>query len=177
MIQARRIGASVGLAVYCPVGEARPADQDRRRADRQAARLAWDAAVGAAAIPYQDAVGSRAHTQACGAALVGPRDIMLGVDLVLPRRIALRHARAILESDEWNALPRDCPDRPALAWGLKEAAAKAFGEPGRWFPAGLRITRGTSGIEVIAKEEARSSLLGQWERIGPLLCVWVLGAS
>jgi hypothetical protein len=87
------------------------------------------------------------------------------VDLVAPSRI------------EWDALPRNCPDRPALAWGLKEAAAKAFGAPGRRFPAGLRIVRGTCGIEVIANQEARSSLVGQWERIGPLLCVWVLGTS
>jgi hypothetical protein len=177
VIRTRRVAESVWLAVYCPPLGRRLIGRDRRRADCDAARRAWDAAVAAADIPLHNARGSRAHTEAWGAALVGPRETGLGVDLVAPERFALRHAREILDPDEWGALPLNYPDRPALAWGLKEAAAKAFGEPGRRFPAGLRIVRGTLGVEVVAKQEARSSLLGRWERIGPLLCVWVLEIS
>jgi phosphopantetheinyl transferase (holo-ACP synthase) len=101
----------------------------------------------------------------------------LGVDLVAVQRITLRHARAILDLREWNALPVGSGMRPALAWGLKEAAAKAMGDPGRCFPAGLRITRTSLGLGVIGREDPGSVVFAHWERMGHLLCVWVLGSS
>jgi phosphopantetheinyl transferase (holo-ACP synthase) len=101
----------------------------------------------------------------------------LGVDLVAVERITLRHARAILDPREWHALPVGSGMRPALAWGLKEAAAKALGHPGRCFPAGLRITRTSQGLGVIGQGDPGSVVFGHWERMGHLLCVWVLGSS
>jgi hypothetical protein len=109
--------------------------------------------------------------------VIGPVGTVLGVDLVVPVRITLRHAREILDEGEWKALEGN-DSRPALGWGLKEAAAKAFfGVPGRRFPLGVQIARGPGGLQVIDREPPQSRLSGHWEDLGALLCVWVLGGA
>jgi hypothetical protein len=113
---------------------------------------------------------SRSHTQGRGAALVAPTGVRLGVDLVLPDRVSERHATAILCRAEWEALASEGALRPALAWGLKEAAAKATGEPARDFPGGVRIERGAVGIVV---RGAGRCLTAGWLRLGGVLCIWV----
>ncbi len=100
---------------------------------------------------------------------------MLGVDLVSTSRVTQRHARAILEQHEWEALPVPVAIRGGLGWGLKEAAAKALGAPVRHFPAGLTITCTLNQVQVMARDEPHPSMEGHWKEIGSLLCVWVIG--
>lgn len=177
MIVTRPVADAVWLAVCCaPVG-VRLRGRELRLADRAAARRAWDIALGSAGLSPTDAVGSCAHTEGAGAALVGPKGTVLGVDLVSVGRITPRHARAILDRQEWEALPGPLGSRAALGWSLKEAAAKALGSPVRRFPAGLRITNTPNGLEVIGRHEPCSSMAGHWQEVGSLLCVWVLGLS
>ena len=176
MILTRRVAADVWLTVYRSPAIVRLRGPERRQADRAAAERAWNLAAAAAGLFPQTAAGSRAHTEGSGAALVGPAGTMMGVDLVPMRRVTPRHAQAMLDVQEWDAMEGVGGIRAALAWGLKEAAAKAFGDPGRRFPAGLRIAGGTNGLTVATREEPSSCVLGRWELIGSLLCVWVLGA-
>jgi 4'-phosphopantetheinyl transferase EntD len=150
---------------------------ERRVADRAAARRAWDIALASVGLSPESAVGSRAHTEGAGAALVGPSGTMLGVDLVSPGRITPRHASAILDPEEWEAIPARAEIRAALGWGLKEAAAKAFGSPVRHFPRGLRIASAPDRLEVICRDQPLWRVVSHWEEIGSLLCVWVIRRS
>jgi len=176
MILTRRVANSTWLTVYRPPAVVRLHGPARRQADRGAAERAWNLAAAAAGLSPQNAAGSRAHTEGSGAALVGPAGTKMGVDLVAVKRVTPRHAQAMLDAQEWDAVEGLGGIAAALAWGLKEAAAKAFGDPGRRFPAGLRIASGTNGFTVATQEEPSSCVLGRWELIGSLLCVWVLGA-
>jgi len=101
---------------------------------------------------------------------VGPSGVRLGVDLVSINRVGERHAASILCPAEWAALESESAIRPALAWAIKEAAAKATGDPHRCFPDGLMIEREPGGIVVWAAE---CRFLVGWRRFGSLLCVWV----
>ena len=148
--------------------------RERRAADRAAAERAWTVALQATGLRPDNAAGSRAHTVGAGAALVGPAGTVLGVDLVSPTRVTPRHARAILDPEEWEALPVPLRIRGALGWGLKEAAGKALGNPVRLFPAGLTITCGGNRVQVVARVEPHSRMAGHWKEIGSLLCVWVI---
>ena len=176
MILTRRVADGTWVTVYGRPAVARLHGAERRQADREAAERAWNLAAAAAGLCPQNAAGSRAHTEGSGAALVGPAGTMMGVDLVSMKRVTPRHAQAMLDAQEWDAVEGLGSISAALAWGLKEAAAKAFGEPGRRFPAGLRIAGGTNGLTVATQEEPSSCVVGRWELIGSLLCVWVLGA-
>jgi len=176
MILTRRVADGVWLTVYRSLAIVRLHGPERRQADRAAAERAWNLAAAAAGLSPQNAAGSRAHTEGSGAALVGPAGTKMGVDLVPLRRVTARHAQAMLDVQEWDAMEGLGGIGAALAWGLKEAAAKAFGDPGRRFPAGLRIAGGTNGFTVATRGESSSCVLGRWESIGSLLCVWVLGA-
>jgi 4'-phosphopantetheinyl transferase superfamily len=177
MIAAKQVADGVWLGVSQAPSGPRSRGASGRQADRTAAGRAWSAALGASGLSPESAAASRAHTEGSGAAIVGPLKMRLGVDLVAVERVTLRHAGAILEPGEWNQLPVGSCIRPALAWGLKEAAAKAFGDPGRSFPARLRITRTSRGLGVVSEDYPRWVLWGDWERMDHLLCVWVLGAS
>lgn len=172
MILTRRIAPGVWLAVDAAETPP-PRGAARGEADRAAARRAWGIALDAAGLAEGNAAGSRSHTAGSGAAVIGPVGTVLGVDLVVPGRITTRHAGEILDRDEWDALEGNV-SRPALGWGLKEAAAKAFGAPGRRFPTGVGIARGPDGLEVVDRERPQSRLSGHWEELGSLLCVWVL---
>jgi hypothetical protein len=170
----RRIAPSVWLAVCDAPPGVRLRGRGRRVADRAAAATAWASALQATGLSAEKVAGSRAHTEGAGAALVGPRGAVLGIDLVSTRRITFRHACAILDPEEWDILPGTVGCRAALGWGLKEAAAKALGAPVRRFPAGLRISRAPNGLEVMDRGMPRSNVLGHWVMIGFLVCVWVL---
>ena len=177
MIVTLPLADAISLTVCCPSSGVRLRGRELRVADRAAAGKAWRLALEATGLSPDNAAGSRAHTEGAGAALVGPRGRVLGVDLVSPSRLTPRHARAILDPHEWEALPVPLAVRGALGWGLKEAAAKALGNPARYFPAGLTITSSTNRVEVIARDEPRSRMAGHWKEIGSLLCVWVIGAA
>ena len=165
---------SISLAVCLTPCGPRLRGRELRAADRAAAGRAWSVALQASGLSPANAAGSRAHTEGAGAALVGPEGTVLGVDLVSPSRVTPRHARAILDRHEWEALPVPLEIRGALGWGLKEAAAKALGDPVRRFPAGLAIECAGNRVEVVAQDEPHSRMDGKWQKIGSLLCVWVL---
>ena len=177
MIVTWPLADAVSLAVCRPSSGVRLRGRELREADRAAAGRAWSVALAASGLSPGHAGGSRAHTEGAGAALVGPTGTVLGVDLVSPGRVTPRHARAILDHDEWEALPGPLALRAALGWGLKEAAAKALGNPVRHFPAGLTITRAGNRVEVVARDEPHSRIAGHWREIGSLLCVWVIGSA
>jgi hypothetical protein len=165
---------AISLAVCCPASGVRLRGRELRVADRAAGERAWRLALQASRLSAANAAGSRAHTEGAGAALVGPKGTVLGVDLISPLRVTPRHARAILDRQEWEALPVPLAIRGALGWGLKEAAAKALGNPVRHFPAGLTIMSTANRLEVIARDEPHSCMVGYWKQIGSLLCVWVI---
>ena len=175
MIFTLPLADAISLAVCCPPSGVRLRGRELRVADRAAGERAWRLALQATRLSAANAAGSRAHTEGAGAALVGPKGTVLGVDLVSPLRVTPRHARAILDPHEWEALPVPPALRGALGWGLKEAAAKALGNPVRHFPAGLTITCTANRLEVIARDEPHSRMAGHWQEIGSLLCVWVIG--
>jgi hypothetical protein len=116
---------------------------------------------------------SRSHTLGAGAALVGPAGRRLGVDLVAVARVSERHARTLLGPREWAALEFAGGARPALAWALKEAAAKASGDPARCFPDGLLIEHDDGGLCVRIAETA-VVLRGDWMMLEHLLCAYTL---
>ncbi len=175
MILTRSVAPGVWLAVDAPETPV-PRGAARGEADWAAARRAWGMALDAAGLTEGNAAGSRSHTAGSGAAVVGPVGTVLGVDLVVSGRITTRHAGEILDRHEWKALEGN-DSRPALGWGLKEAAAKAFGVPGRRFPLGVGIARGRDRLEVFDREPPHGRLAGHWEELGTLLCVWVLGPT
>ena len=177
MIVTLPLAEATALSVCCPSSGVRLRGPELREADRAAAGRAWSVALAASGLSPGHAGGSRAHTEGAGAALVGPTGTVLGVDLVSPSRVTPRHARAILDQHEWEALPAPLATRGALGWGLKEAAAKALGNPVRHFPAGLTITRAGNRVEVVARDEPRFRMAGHWRQIGSLLCVWVIGSA
>ena len=168
-------GNAISLAVCCPTSAVRLRGRELRTADRAAASLAWRLALHATGLSPDNAAGSRAHTEGAGAALVGPEETVLGVDLVSPSRVTSRHAAAILDQHDWEALTVPVAIRGALGWGLKEAAAKALGNPVRYFPAGITITWTANRLEVVPRDEPHSRMAGYWNQIGSLLCVWVIG--
>jgi phosphopantetheinyl transferase (holo-ACP synthase) len=172
-----RLAETTALSVCCPSPGVRLRGLGLRQADRAAAGMAWSAALESSSLSPENAAGSRAHTEGAGAALVGPEGTVLGVDLLSTSRVTPRHAQAILDPHEWEALPVPLAIRGALGWGLKEAAAKALGNPVRHFPAGLTITRAGNRVEVVARDEPRFRMAGHWREIDSLLCVWVIGSA
>ena len=177
MIVTWPLADAISLVVCCPPAGVRLRGRELRVADRAAGERAWRLALQASRLSAANAAGSRAHTEGAGAALIGPKGTLLGVDLVSPFRVTPRHARAILDRQEWEALPVPLGIRAALGWALKEAAAKAVGNPARYFPAGLTITSSANRVEVIARDGPHARMAGRWRKIGSLLCVWVIGHS
>jgi hypothetical protein len=95
------------------------------------------------------------------------------VDLVALDRIGHRHAEVVVDGAEWEALAGQGTIRAALAWALKEAAAKATGAPSRCFPRGLRIARWGPGLQVRRTERPRQVFAAGWTRWKGYLCAWV----
>jgi phosphopantetheinyl transferase (holo-ACP synthase) len=120
---------------------------------------------------------SRSHTRGVGAAVAAPAGVRVGVDLVEVDRVNRRHAEAILSGEEWEALAPYAEVRPALAWALKEAAAKASGDPLQCFPQGLRIAVGTCGLTLATVERGEMEFAAAWGRFDGFLYTWVRGRS
>lgn len=115
---------------------------------------------------------SRSHTFGVGAAIVAPAGRRLGIDLVAVARVDERHARAVLQDREWAVLAFAGGVRPALAWALKEAGAKASGDASRWFAHGIVVGFATEGLCV--RIGGGGLLLHAGCRVfGDYLCAWV----
>jgi hypothetical protein len=97
------------------------------------------------------------------------------VDLVAADRVGSRHAEAILSGEEWEALAPYAEVRPALAWALKEAAAKAAGDPLGCFPHGLRIAADAGGLHLTAIEFGALEFAAGWGLFEGFLYAWVRG--
>jgi phosphopantetheinyl transferase len=108
-----------------------------------------------------------------GVAIVAPAGERVGVDVVAMERVSQRHARAVLSDDEWEALAPYAAVRPPLAWALKEAAAKAAGDPLRCFPDGLEIEPRPGGLRVRRSGPEQGEFEAGWETLGPFLYAWV----
>ncbi len=165
----------LGLARSAPGAPMVP--RQRHLVDQQAAARAERAARAASGLGQDHYSVSRSHTQGMGAAVVAPADARLGVDLGSIARVRDRHATAILNPTEWTALEPHARIRPALGWGLKEAAAKASGEPLRHFPDGLLIEAEADVVRVRVADQPELCFLARWIRFGDLLCVWVRQAG
>lgn len=170
MRSSHRVGADlwVGFAGGEP-GQGLPACS-RLLVDRHASAQAERVAATASGLAACGYAVSRSHTRGMGAALVSPAGPRLGVDLVVITRVTERHAAAILSPPEWEVLAPLGGLRPAVAWGLKEAAAKGTGAPGYCFPDGVRIAGGPGGLEVRAMG---IRFTAGWLQLGAMLCVWV----
>ena len=178
MYLTRRVASDVWLAITTPqhMVTSQLHGLDRRQADTAAGHRALGRALEACQHRAGPIAQSLSHTRGFGAALVGPASFRLGVDLVEIDRVGLRHARAVLTSDEWEELRLTQSQRPALAWGLKESAAKATGDPVHFFPDCLRLERHIGRLVVRVLDGPASETLFDtgWGRIGPLLCVWAI---
>ncbi|HEY7636500.1 MAG TPA: 4'-phosphopantetheinyl transferase superfamily protein [Gemmatimonadales bacterium] len=141
--------------------------------DREAADRAVTAVLNASGYRRGDCVTSRSHTRGVGAAIVAPANARVGIDLVDMIRVNRRHAEAILNSEEWEVLAPYAAVRPALAWALKEAAAKALGNPLQYFPHGLRIALGTCGYTRTIVEGATMEFAAAWGLLDGFLYAWV----
>jgi hypothetical protein len=97
------------------------------------------------------------------------------VDLVETARVSSRHAHAVLNGEEWELLAPYAGIRPALAWALKEASAKASGDPLRCFPHGLRILAYPTGLYVRLVAGGSQGFIAGWGLFGGFLYAWVRG--
>jgi phosphopantetheinyl transferase (holo-ACP synthase) len=178
-VGARAVGGGHWLGTADYAGSVVLRGAELRRADVRAGQEALAEAL-AAAHEATGVVGefsySISHTGGRGAALVGPLDDLLGIDLVPLARVSARHAFAILSPEEWQAIGRyGAALQPALAWALKEAAAKATSMPARWFPDGLRIEWSASGrLVVTVAANPKVTFDADWRVDGQLLCTWVV---
>ena len=132
--------------------------------------MAVTAVIAASGLARGACVTSRSHTRGVGAAVAAPLGWRVGVDLVVMDRVGARHADALLGEQERSVLEGYGKLGPALAWALKEAAAKASGDPTRRFPLGLGIEMAAGGLIVRA---GGMELAARWEVFGELLCGWV----
>jgi hypothetical protein len=107
-------------------------------------------------------------------AVAAPAGVAVGADLVAVDRVGARHAAAVTVGDEWKVLESYASVRPALAWAVKEASAKATGEPLRCFPHGLRIEAGPAGLMVREVGGGRG-FVADWGLFGGFLYAWVRG--
>jgi phosphopantetheinyl transferase (holo-ACP synthase) len=97
------------------------------------------------------------------------------VDLVALSRVGNRHAEAIVSGEEWETLAPYAAVRPALAWALKEAAAKAVGDPLRCFPHGLRIGTSDFGLTLTVVESDAVEFGAGWGLFDEFLYAWACG--
>jgi phosphopantetheinyl transferase (holo-ACP synthase) len=123
----------------------------------------------------ENCAASRSHTRGVAAAVAAPAGVRVGVDLVPVDRVDRRHAEAILSGEEWETLAPFAAVRPALAWAVKEAAAKATGEPQRCFPGGLRIVAGAHGLPLAVIESRGMEFAAEWGLMDEFLYAWVRG--
>jgi phosphopantetheinyl transferase len=148
---------------------------DRAAADRAAA--ARRAGLRAAPNRSPDArdaqwAMSLSHTRGVGAAVVAPAGHRLGVDRVAVARVGERHARAVLRDQKWALLAFASEVRPALAWALKEAAAKASGDGMRCFPHGIVVGCAAEGL-CVRTVEGGTPLRAGWKVLRNHVCAWI----
>jgi hypothetical protein len=174
--QVWRVAPDVWLSFAGCVLERGEIEPERRWvADREAGDRAVAAALEASCLGHAACATSRSHTQGRAAAVAAPAGVQIGVDLVEVVRVRRRHAEAILSDDEWEALSPCAAVRPALAWALKEAAAKACGDPSRRFPLGLRIGDNGGGITVEVLGPGAPVFVTGWGLLDGFLYAWVRG--
>jgi hypothetical protein len=176
MTQCRRVAQDVWLALVTRAPEGVAIERERRWAsDREAADRAVAAVLEAWGLAREACATSRSHTCGLAAAVAAPAGVAVGVDLVEVARVSRRHADAILSAEEWEALEPYAAARPALGWALKEAAAKACGDPSSRFPLGLRIIADTGGLTVEALGPGRACFTAGWGLFDDFLYAWVQG--
>lgn len=176
MMPCRRVAPEVWLGLArCPAGFGADTAEWRWRRDREAADRAVDAVLQASGYRRGACAISRSHTRGVAAAVAAPVGVRVGVDLVPVDRVRRRHADAILSGEEWEALAPYAAVRPALAWALKEAAAKATGDPVRCFPHGLRIATDVRGLNLTAIEFGALEFAAGWGLFDGFLYAWVRG--
>ncbi len=173
MIFCARVEQRIWLALAQEKAPFAVAASRRLPTDRAAAARAESLARRALRLGPDAGSVSRAHTEGTGAALVAPATMRLGVDLVRSGRVRWRHSASILRQHEWDALASYAPTCHALGWALKEAAAKASGDPRRYFPEGVVIATAPEGLVVRLANEAMPLATG-WLDFGDLLCAWVV---
>jgi len=142
--------------------------------DRVAADRAVAAVLKASGYRRDDCATSRSHTRGVAVAVVAPAGVRVGVDLVAVDRVDRRHAEAILSRAEWKLLAPYAAVRPALAWALKEAAAKAAGDPLRCFPHGISIAAGARELTI---ESGALDFAAEWGLFDRFLYAWVRACS
>lgn len=145
-------------------------------ADERAARVARMAALAACGSPSGQLSLSVSHTEGSAAVLAGAAEHVFGVDLVRVERVTPRHSRAILtagDAEAYGTLPSAYRD--ALAWALKEAAAKASGAAQHFFPGGVRLITDplTGWLGVRLTDATPITLKAAWFVSGDLLCAVV----
>jgi phosphopantetheinyl transferase (holo-ACP synthase) len=174
MMPCRQVAPGVWLGfARCPPDGRGTARERLWARDREAADLAVAAVLDASGYRRDACAMSRSHTRGLGAAVAGPTGVRVGVDLVELNRVTPRHAKAILSGKELEALAPYAAVRPALAWALKEAAAKALGNPLQCFPHGLRIAVETSGSTHAIVEGGGMEFAAAWGLLNGLLYAWV----
>ncbi len=161
----------------CPPADGASAPERRWARDREAADRAVAAVLEASGYRREACAMSRSHTGGVAAAVAAPAGVPVGVDLVAVDRVGRRHAEAILSGKEWAALAPYPAVRPALAWALKEAAAKAAGDPPRCFPHGLRIDAGAGGLTVATVKTGATLFAAGYGVFDGLLYAWVRGGG
>jgi phosphopantetheinyl transferase len=143
--------------------------------DREAGDRAVTAVLEASGYRRDACAMSRSHSRGVAAAVAAPSGERVGVDLVAVDRVRPRHAEAILSGEEWEALAPVAELRPALAWALKEAAAKAAGDPMGCFPHGLRIAADARRLNLAAIEFGALKFAVGWGLFDGFLYAWVRG--
>lgn len=110
-------------------------------------------------------------------ALVAPAGVRVGVDLVAIDRMRPRHAEVVSSEVEWETLAPYARVRPALGWAVKEAAAKATGDPLSCFPGGLEIRQSRGGLTVRRLGPDGREFTAGWGTLGLFLYAWVHSAA
>ena len=178
MTPCRQVAPDVWLGfAWCSGEFAALAPESRWAADREAADRAVAAVLEASGLGPDASATCRSHTRGLAAAVAAPAGIAVGVDLVEISRVGPRHADAILSGEEWSVLSPCAAVRPALAWALKEAAAKACGDPLHRFPLGLRIAAGSGGIVVEVRGSGSPAFTTGWGVLDGVLFAWVRGVA
>lgn len=176
MTQCRRVAQEVWLALVTHAPEGAAIERERRwAADREAADRAVAAVIEASGLARDACATSRSHTHGLAAAVAAPAGVAVGVDLVEVARVTRRHADAILSAEEWDALEPYAAARPAIGWALKEAGAKACGEPWHCFPLGLRIIAGSGGLTVEVLGSGKVPFMAGCGLFNDFLYAWVQG--
>lgn len=170
------VGIGVWLGIVEPDEPVTGRGPARYRLERAASRRAL--ALARRALPVPARAVSLSHSEGAGAALLSATRRRVGVDVARGSRIEARHARAILSAEEWRLVGGYSRAGAALAWCLKEAAAKATGVPAEVFPDLLRLRflpRGGLGVTALGPRPL--DLEAGWLERPPFLFGWVLSVG